>query len=106
VAALRAILQVVIGLSFLLGATSVLLRERKVLGLSGLALSLVATLAGGGAVPSRATSHSLSRSASTGSRSIGCSSPSSSFPSSARVRDFDSRRRSDSAGRPTACTSW
>jgi lathosterol oxidase len=51
VAALRALLQVVIGVSFLLGATSLLLRERKVLGLTGLALSLAATLAGGSEVP-------------------------------------------------------
>jgi len=49
VAALRLLLQVVIGLAFLLSATSMLLRQRKVLGLTGLTLSLIATLAGGSA---------------------------------------------------------
>jgi sterol desaturase/sphingolipid hydroxylase (fatty acid hydroxylase superfamily) len=48
---LRALLQTVIGISFLLSATSLLLRQRKVLGLTGLALSLAATLGGGSAVP-------------------------------------------------------
>jgi len=49
VQALRIVLQAVIGLAFLLSATSMLLRQRKVLGLTGLALSLIATLAGGSA---------------------------------------------------------
>jgi len=48
---LRALLAGVIGLAFLLGATSVVLRRRKVLGGTGLALALAATLAGGGRVP-------------------------------------------------------
>ena len=47
VVALRALLEVTIGLTFLLGATSMMLRRRKVLGLTGLALSFVALLAGG-----------------------------------------------------------
>jgi len=47
VGALRALLEVAIGTAFLLGATSMMLRRRKVLGLTGLALSLVALLAGG-----------------------------------------------------------
>jgi len=47
VAALRALLEAAIGLTFLLGATSMMLRRRKVLGLTGLALSFVALLAGG-----------------------------------------------------------
>jgi len=47
--ALRIVLQAVIGLAFLLSATSMLLRQRKVLGLTGLTLSLIATLAGGSA---------------------------------------------------------
>ena len=47
VAALRALLEVTIGLTFLLGATSMMLRRRKVLGLTGLVLSLAALLAGG-----------------------------------------------------------
>ena len=54
VGVLRALLEVVIGLSFLLGAASLLLRRRKVLGLTGLALSLGALLAGGGSVEVRA----------------------------------------------------
>jgi sterol desaturase/sphingolipid hydroxylase (fatty acid hydroxylase superfamily) len=48
---LRALVNVTIGLAFLLGAVSLVLRRRKVLGLTGLALALVATLAGGGGVP-------------------------------------------------------
>lgn len=47
VGVLRALLEVTIGLTFLLGATSMMLRRRKVLGLTGLVLSLVALLAGG-----------------------------------------------------------
>ena len=47
---LRAVLEAVIGLAFLLGAASLMLRRRKVLGLIGLALAGVATLAGGGDV--------------------------------------------------------
>lgn len=47
----RALLGAVIGLAFLLGALSLALRRRKVLGATGLGLALLATLAGGGAVP-------------------------------------------------------
>jgi lathosterol oxidase len=47
---LRAGLEAVIGVAFLLGATSLMLRRRKVLGLAGLTLAGVATLAGGGDV--------------------------------------------------------
>jgi lathosterol oxidase len=46
VAALRALLQVVIGVTFFLAAASLLLRERKVLGLTGLGFALAATLIG------------------------------------------------------------
>ncbi len=48
---LRALLEVTIGLGFLLGALSLVLRRRKVLGLTGIGLALGATLAGGGSVP-------------------------------------------------------
>jgi len=48
---LRAVLEAVIGVAFLLAATSLMLRRRKVLGLTGLALAGLATLAGGGDVP-------------------------------------------------------
>ena len=48
---LRALLGVAIGLAFLLGALSMVLRRRKALGLTAIALSLVATLGGGGSVP-------------------------------------------------------
>ncbi len=48
---LRALLEVTIGLAFLLGALSLVLRRRKVLGLVGIGLALAATLAGGGSVP-------------------------------------------------------
>ncbi|TAK10993.1 MAG: sterol desaturase family protein [Acidobacteria bacterium] len=44
---LRALLQTVIGAAFLLSATSLLLRKRKVLGVTGLGLAFAATLAGG-----------------------------------------------------------
>jgi lathosterol oxidase len=47
----RALLEVTIGLAFLLGALSLVLRRRKVLGLTGIGLALAATLAGGGSVP-------------------------------------------------------
>src|SRR5262245_7298865 len=47
---LRALIEILIGLSFLLGATSLMLRKRKVLGLTGLGLAFVALLAGGGSV--------------------------------------------------------
>jgi len=47
---LRALLRVVIGLAFLLGALSLALRRRKALGITGLGLSLLATLAGGSSV--------------------------------------------------------
>jgi lathosterol oxidase len=48
---LRALVNVTIGLAFLLGAVSLVLRRRKVLDFTGLGLALVATLAGGGGVP-------------------------------------------------------
>lgn len=48
VPALRALLNVVIGVAFLLSATSLVLRRRKLLGATGLALALVAAAAGGG----------------------------------------------------------
>ncbi|MGD9902632.1 MAG: sterol desaturase family protein [Vicinamibacterales bacterium] len=48
---LRAVLEAAIGLTFLLGAASIMLRRRKVLGLTGLTLAGVATLAGGSDVP-------------------------------------------------------
>lgn len=47
----RAVIEIAIGLAFLLGALSLLLRRRKALGLVGVALALAATLAGGGRVP-------------------------------------------------------
>lgn len=50
VAVLRALLEATIGVTFLLGAASLMLRRRKMLGLTGLALAGVATLAGGGDV--------------------------------------------------------
>ena len=53
VAALRVLIEIVIGLSFLLGAASLMLRRRKVLGLTGLALSFAALLAGGGSIEAR-----------------------------------------------------
>ena len=46
--ALRALLNFVIGAAFLLSATSLVLRRRKVLGATGLALVLAATAGGGG----------------------------------------------------------
>jgi len=52
---LRALLELTIGLTFLLGATSTMLRRRKVLGLTALALSLAALLAGGADVAPAAT---------------------------------------------------
>jgi lathosterol oxidase len=48
---LRALLETAIGLGFLLGAVSVVLRRRKALGAAGIALSTIAALAGGGSVP-------------------------------------------------------
>ncbi len=50
VAILRSGLEVVIGLAFVLGAISLLLRRRKVLGLTGVGLAVVASLLGGGRV--------------------------------------------------------
>ena len=49
--AIRILVQVVIGLAFLLGLISTVLRRRKVLGATGMALALLASLAGGGNVP-------------------------------------------------------
>jgi len=48
---LRVLIEVVIGLAFLFGALSLMLRRRKVLGLTGLTLAISAMLAGGGSVP-------------------------------------------------------
>ena len=48
---LRALLGVVIGVAFLAGALSMVLRRRKVLGSTGIGLALVATLLGGAGVP-------------------------------------------------------
>ncbi len=48
--AVRALIQVVIAAGFVTGCLSMLLRRRKVLGLTGGALSLLAALLGGGAV--------------------------------------------------------
>jgi sterol desaturase/sphingolipid hydroxylase (fatty acid hydroxylase superfamily) len=50
---LRAVIEVAIVIAFVLGATSIFLRRRKVLGLTGCALSLVAALLGGGNVETR-----------------------------------------------------
>jgi len=47
----RTTLQLVIGFAFLLGLLSTMLRRRKVLGATGMALALLASLAGGGNVP-------------------------------------------------------
>lgn len=48
---MRTVLQLVIGIAFLLGLLSTMLRRRKVLGATGMALALAASLAGGGNVP-------------------------------------------------------
>jgi sterol desaturase/sphingolipid hydroxylase (fatty acid hydroxylase superfamily) len=48
---LRALLGIVIGVGFLLGALSMVLRRRKVLGVTGIVLALLATLGGGSRVP-------------------------------------------------------
>src|SRR5688500_12475327 len=48
---IRIILSITIGLAFLLGLVSTMLRRRKVLGATGIGLALVASLAGGGNVP-------------------------------------------------------
>ena len=47
----RTLVQLVIGLAFLLGLVSIMLRRRKVLGITGISLALAASLAGGGNVP-------------------------------------------------------
>jgi sterol desaturase/sphingolipid hydroxylase (fatty acid hydroxylase superfamily) len=49
--AVRTAVQLIIGLAFLLGLLSATLRRRKVLGLTGMALALAASLAGGGNIP-------------------------------------------------------
>jgi sterol desaturase/sphingolipid hydroxylase (fatty acid hydroxylase superfamily) len=49
--AIRTTVQIVIGLAFLFGLLSTLLRRRKVLGATGMTLALAASLAGGGNVP-------------------------------------------------------
>lgn len=59
VAALRALLELAIGLTFLLGATAMLLRRRKVLGRTALGLSLAALLAGGATVTPRASGEAV-----------------------------------------------
>ena len=51
VGAMRALIAGVIGIAFLLGCVSLLLRRRKVLGTTGVALAAVAMLAGGSRVP-------------------------------------------------------
>jgi sterol desaturase/sphingolipid hydroxylase (fatty acid hydroxylase superfamily) len=48
---IRTLVQLVIGLAFLLGLVSAMLRRRKVLGATGIGLALAASLAGGGNVP-------------------------------------------------------
>ena len=48
---IRTLVHITIGLAFLLGLLSTLLRRRKVLGATGMALALAASLAGGGNVP-------------------------------------------------------
>ena len=48
---IRTLLGVVIGLAFLLGLISAVLRRRKVLGLTGVGLALAASLLGGATVP-------------------------------------------------------
>lgn len=48
---MRALVQIVIGLGFLFGLLAALLRRRKVLAVTGLALSLTASLLGGADVP-------------------------------------------------------
>lgn len=50
VGAVRSLLEFTIGLAFLLGAASLMMRRRKVLGLTGIGLALVALLSGGGHV--------------------------------------------------------
>ncbi len=47
----RSVVQVAIGIGFLLGLLSALLRQRKVLGFTGMGLALLAGLAGGGGIP-------------------------------------------------------
>lgn len=49
---LRAVIEGVIALAFVAGATSLLLRRRKVLGITGCGLSLLAALLGGGGIES------------------------------------------------------
>lgn len=100
---LRALLQIVIGAAFLLAATSLVLRRRKVLGLVGLGLTLLATVGGGAEAAARPTPPSAPRSDSTGSCSTCCCSPSSSSRSSARFLIDRSPRRSGRGGRPTGC---
>lgn len=51
IAALRVLLETAIALAFVLGVVSMLLRRRKVLGATAVALAMGAALAGGGAVP-------------------------------------------------------
>ncbi len=48
---IRTLIQLVIAFGFLLGLLSALLRRRKVLGFSGIALAMLAALGGGGACP-------------------------------------------------------
>ncbi len=55
----RALIEGVIGLGFLLGLASTLLRHRKVLGFAGMAMALAASLAGGGRVPTAGSVASL-----------------------------------------------
>jgi len=55
----RALIEGVIGLGFLLGLASTLRRHRKVLGFAGMAMALAASLAGGGRVPTAGSVASL-----------------------------------------------
>lgn len=55
VALLRALLEMTIGVAFLLGATSLMLRPKKALGLTALTLTFAALAAGGPGVSPRAT---------------------------------------------------
>lgn len=52
---LRVLLEVILGLAFLLGATSMMLRPRKVLGLTAIALVFASLLLGGAHVDARTT---------------------------------------------------
>ena len=63
---IRALLHLVLVWSFVAGVISVCLRRRKILGMTGIGLTLVAALLGGSRVPSTASSRAGRFSASTG----------------------------------------